>query len=118
MLKNVVIIIARENYKDCKPMGMAASQAKLLTLTNRLHDVEYKAQHIESQKIALATQKEELYQNYCDALDATKIQVAFKYQNGTSKYVDATFATVCNYNENRQKQYSFSHDSQRRYRAP
>ena len=106
MLKNAVIIIARENYKDCKPMGMAASQAKLLTLTNRLHDVEYKAQHIESQKIALATQKDELYQNYCDALDATKIQVAFKYQNGTSKYMDATFASVCNYNENRQKQYT------------
>ena len=39
-------------------------------------------------------------------MDATKIQVAFKYQNGTSKYVDATFATVCNYNENRQKQYT------------
>lgn len=38
-------------------MGMAASQARLLTLTSRLHDVEYKAQNIESQKIALATQK-------------------------------------------------------------
>ena len=86
-------------------MGMAASQAKLLTLTSRLHDIEYKAQHIESQKIALATQKEELYQNYCDALDATKIQVAF-IQNGTSKYVDATFSSVCTYNENRQKQYT------------
>ena len=58
-------------------MGMAASQARLLTLTSRLHDVEYKAQNIESQKIALATQKDELYQNYCDALDAKKIQVAF-----------------------------------------
>lgn len=87
-------------------MGMAASQAKLLTLTNRLHDVEYKAQSIESQKIALATQKDELYQNYCDALDATKIQVAFEYENGTSKYVDATFASVCDYNENRKKQYT------------
>lgn len=86
-------------------MGMAASQAKLLTLTSRLHDIEYKAQHIESQKIALATQKEELYQNYCNALDATKIQVAF-IQNGTSKYVDATFSSVCTYNENRQKQYT------------
>ena len=54
-------------------MGMAASQARLLTLTSRLHDVEYKAQNIESQKIALATQKDELYQNYCDALDAKKM---------------------------------------------
>ena len=64
-------------------MGMAASQARLLTLTSRLHDVEYKAQNIESQKIALATQKDELYQNYCDALDAKKIQVAFNNGDGS-----------------------------------
>ena len=87
-------------------MGMAASQARLLTLTSRLHDVEYKAQNIESQKIALATQQDELYQTYCDALDAKKIQVAFNTDNGGSSYKDATFANVCCYNENRKKQYT------------
>ena len=87
-------------------MGMSASQANLLTLTSRLHDIEYKAQNIESQKIALATQKDELYQTYCDALDAKKIQVAFRNENATSSYVDATFASVCSYNENRIKQYT------------
>ena len=87
-------------------MGMAASQARLLTLTSRLHDVEYKAQNIESQKIALATQKDELYQNYCDALDAKKIQVAFNNGDGSRNFVDATFATMCTYNEDRFKQYS------------
>ena len=55
-------------------MGMAASQARLLSLTSRLHDIELKAQNIQSQKIALATQKDELYQDYCDALDATSIK--------------------------------------------
>lgn len=85
---------------------MSASQANLLTLTSRLHDIEYKAQNIESQKIALATQKDELYQTYCDALDAKKIQVAFRNENATSSYVDATFASVCSYNENRIKQYT------------
>ena len=89
-------------------MGMAASQARLLTLTSRLHDVEYKAQNIESQKIALATQKDELYQNYCDALDAKKIQVAFNNGDGTRNFVDATFATLCTYNENRCAQYSLT----------
>ena len=89
-------------------MGMAASQARLLTLTSRLHDVEYKAQNIESQKIALATQKDELYQNYCDALDATKIQVAFNNGDGTRNFVDATFSTLCTYNENRFAQYSLT----------
>ena len=92
-------------------MGMSASQANLLTLTSRLHDIEYKAQNIESQKIALATQKDELYQTYCDALDKTKIQVAFRNSNGTSSYVDATFSSVCTYDENRQKQYAIR-DSQ------
>ena len=93
-------------------MGMAASQANLLTLTSRLHDVEYKAQNIESQKIALATQKDELYQAYCDALDKKKIQVAFNNSNGIgTNYVDASFATVCTYNENRTKQYAIR-DSQ------
>ena len=92
-------------------MGMSASQAKLLTLTSRRHDIEYKAQNIESKKIALATQKDELYQTYCDALDKTKIQVAFRNSNGTSSYVDATFSSVCTYDENRQKQYAIR-DSQ------
>ena len=87
-------------------MGMAASQATLLTLTSRLHDVEYKAQNIENQKIQLATQKDELYQNYCDALDKKKIQVAFNNSNGTSTFIDATFDTLCKYDENRCKQYS------------
>lgn len=87
-------------------MGMAASQARLLTLTSRLHDVEYKAQNIESQKIALATQQDELYQTYCDALEATKIQVAFNNDNGTTSAVDASFATVCMYNENRTTDYT------------
>ena len=87
-------------------MGMSASQVNLLSLTGRLHDIEYRAQHIESQKIQLATQKDELYQRYCDALDAKKIQVAYNNGDGSRSYIDATFATLCNYNEDRIKQYS------------
>ena len=89
-------------------MGMAASQARLLTLTSRLHDVEYKAQNIESQKVALATQKDELYQNYCDALDAKKIQVAYNNGDGTRSFVDATFSTMCTFNEYRMAQYALT----------
>ena len=86
-------------------MGMSASQARLLTLTSRLHDIEYKAQNVMSQKIALATQKDELYQAYCDALDATKIQVAFLNNDGSKSFVDATFSNLCTYSEYR-NQYS------------
>lgn len=87
-------------------MGMAASQARLLTITSRLHDVELRAQNIESQKIALATQKDELYQNYCDALDAKKIQVAFVDASGCKTFVDANFANVAKYDPSRVTQFS------------
>ena len=88
-------------------MGMAASQARLLSLTSRLHDIEYQAQAIEAQKVALATQEDEVYQEYCDALDATKYQVAFKNEDGTKRFVDATFSSLCSFNdEERFKQYA------------
>jgi hypothetical protein len=88
-------------------MGMSASQARLLSLTGRLHDVELKAQNIESQKIALATQEDEAYERYNDALDATKITVAFYGNNVASyNYVDATFNNLCTYQENRVTDYA------------
>ena len=42
-------------------MGLAASQARLLTITARMHDVEYAAQNIMNQKIDLATQEDAAY---------------------------------------------------------
>ena len=87
-------------------MGMAASQVRLLALTSRLHDVEFEAQSLQNQKIALATQKDALYQNYCDALDAKKIQVAYMDGLGEYNYVDASFATLCEYNPNRVTEYA------------
>ncbi len=82
-------------------MGMAASQAMLLTLTSRLHDVEYKAQNIQNAKIQLATEQDEVYQKYCDALDATKIQVAYLDDNCKTYYVNANFESMCTYNPDR-----------------
>lgn len=86
-------------------MGMAASQAKLLTLTARLHDVEYKAQNLQSQKLALATQRDELYQNYCAALDATEFKVAYM-NNGKEVMMDANYSTLCEFNEKRKADYA------------
>ena len=93
-------------------MGMSASQARLLSLTSRLHDIEYKAQNLQSQKIALATQQDELYEDYCDALDATKIQVAYWNPAGTGNtYHNASYATVCAYNEQLCSQYALKDSS-------
>ena len=90
-------------------MGLAASQARLLTITARMHDVEYAAQNIMNQKIDLATQEDAAYKDYCDALDAKRIQVAYNNGNAT-KYVDATFGNVCTYDEtgNRKCQYALT----------
>ena len=54
---------------------MAASQARLLTITARMHDVEYKAQSIQNAKIQLSTQSDQVYQEYLEALDATTLTV-------------------------------------------
>ena len=87
-------------------MGMAASQAYLLTITARMHDVELRAQAIDSAKVELATQSDEVYEHYLERLDAKKIQVAAG-NNGLSRtYVDATFASVCTYDPTRTQQYA------------
>lgn len=63
-------------------MGMAASQARLLTITARMHDVEYQAQSIQNAKVQLATKSDEVYQDYLEALDATTLTV--KDYNGNT----------------------------------
>lgn len=75
-------------------MGMAASQARLLTLTARLHDVEFEAQTIEAAKLKLADAEDAVYQKYLEALDAT--QITGSIMNGTeTSRVFATFDNLC-----------------------
>ncbi|MBR6126599.1 hypothetical protein IKQ21_02845 [bacterium] len=87
-------------------MGMAASQARLLTITARMHDVELKAQAIENAKVQLATQRDDVYEDYIEKLDAKKIQVAVGNNGLTRTYVDATFQSVCTYDPSRTQQYA------------
>mgnify|MGYP007070243079 CR=1 FL=1 len=68
-------------------MGMAASQARLLTITARLHDIEYQAQSIQNAKVQLATQQDQIYQDYLAALDATTLTV----KDYTGAVIAATF---------------------------
>ena len=87
-------------------MGMASSQARLLELTARIHDTTLQAQHIMNDKILLATQKDQLFQDYCDKLDAKKIQIATGFNGLSRTYVDATFDNVCKYDPTRTQQYA------------
>ena len=74
-------------------MGMASSQARLLMLTSRLHDIEYKAQRIQDAKVQLSTQEDEVYEAYQKALDATTLTMRI-VDGATQTDIPATFNSV------------------------
>lgn len=75
-------------------MGMAASQARLLTITARMHDVEYQAQSIQNAKISLANQEDQVYQDYLAALDST----TFTVKDNNNQTVVANFNSLSGIN--------------------
>ena len=77
-------------------MGMSSSQARLLTLTARMHDIEYKAQRIEAQKLQLANDSRHAYEDYLVALDAKKVQYRSINSDGSVTFIDATLARLEN----------------------
>ena len=77
-------------------MGMSSSQARLLTLTARMHDIEYRAQRLEAQKLQLANQSNRVYDNYLNTLEANKIQYKLLQQDGTVTYRDASMNILQN----------------------
>ena len=54
-------------------MGMAASQARLLSITSRMSDNELRSQLINNQKIRLATESAKASERYVAALNNTKM---------------------------------------------
>lgn len=78
-------------------MGMAASQARLLSLTARMHDIEYQAQAIQNAKVQLATQSDKAYADYNAALEATTLTATIIDGNGKTN-VPASFNTLCSSN--------------------
>lgn len=75
-------------------MGMSASQARLLSLTARLSDLEFQAQSISNSKIRLADESKQASDDYNRALDKTKYTV---YNAGTDAYVDASYQNLVSY---------------------
>lgn len=70
-------------------MGMSSSQARLLSLTGRMHDIEYKAQKLEAQKLQMANESRHVYLKYEEALNSAKIQAITIGADGSAKFVDA-----------------------------
>ncbi len=71
-------------------MGLSSSQARLLNLTARMHQIEYKAARLEAMKLQMANESTRVYEEYLDALDKTKIQRKSIVADGSNTYVDVT----------------------------
>lgn len=70
---------------------MAASQARLLSITARIHDVEYQAQALQNAKVQLSTQSDQAYEDYNNALNATTLTISTMDDSGQKSTVAATF---------------------------
>lgn len=74
-------------------MGMSASQARLLSLTSRMHDLEAQAQGIQYSKLDLVNLKQKEYDNYLEAIDSTKFQMSVVTANG-NEYRDISYTNM------------------------
>lgn len=74
-------------------MGMSASQARLLSLTARMHDLEFEAQSIQYAKLDLVDSKDDVYDKYLEALDSTKFQMAIATVEG-KEFQDITYTNM------------------------
>ena len=66
-------------------MGLAASQARYLTLSARKNDLEFAAQTISSRRLQLAYKTAEIARQYSDGMNnkVIKVEVGTDYSNGT-----------------------------------
>ena len=78
-------------------MGMSASQARLLSLTARMNDVEFKSQNIANIKIRLADESEQLAMKYTKALNKQKYTLT-SYASGQAQKIDLNVNNLWNPN--------------------
>ena len=86
-------------------MGLSSSQARLLNLTSRMHQIEYKAAKLEAEKLQMANESSRVYEDYLEALDKTKIQRKVLTTDGSITYKD-----MANYAEFTGAGYALVHD--------
>ena len=74
-------------------MGMSASQARLLFVSSRINDVEFKSQQIANTKMRLAAETEEVANNYTRALNQTKLMFSNPVNQSESQLTYASIMT-------------------------
>ena len=78
-------------------MGMAASQARLLTITARLADNELRSQAINNAKMRLSTQSSQASENYINALNNATMKFSNYDVNGEAVSQNLTFNALTAY---------------------
>lgn len=91
-------------------MGMAAGQARLLSITARLTDNELRSQTITNSKLRLADQSSAASQEYMDALNTTQLMFGVYNDNGELSYQSLTANTLLTYSDLK-NQYSLVNSS-------
>lgn len=80
-------------------MGLAASQARLLTITARLADNELRSQTINNAKMRLATQSAQASDEYVSALNNSRLMFTNTGADGLSQTVPLTFNSLTQYSQ-------------------
>ena len=81
-------------------MGMAAGQARLFSITQRLNDNELKAQSITRAKTRLSDSMSAIGDEYIEALNRTQLKYSTYDADGNVSYqklTGALFASIQNY---------------------
>ena len=80
-------------------MGMAASQARLLSITTRLSDNELRSQLINNSKMRLATESSQVSERYIQALNESQYMFTNYDADNKATYQNLTFKSMTAYNE-------------------
>lgn len=78
-------------------MGMAASQARLLSITSRMSDNELRSQMINNAKMRLTTESSQASEEYIAALNKTQLMMKNYSLSGEAQYQDLTFNSLTAY---------------------
>lgn len=91
-------------------MGMAAGQARLLSITSRISDNELRAQLINNDKIRLATQSSQVSEAYVQALNDASLMFTNYDADNNASYKQLTFNSLTAYSPYN-NQYALSNAS-------
>lgn len=78
-------------------MGLASSQARLLSLTSRQHAVEARAQRLLSDKIRLSNDSDAAYQKYMNVLEDTALKTRQTNDVGETFWIDGNINNLMRY---------------------